>query len=116
MTSLEQLPAQDPYFSLDMRRPPGAGAVEVLLTGELDERTVEHLVDGLSWVFAHVPQQDVVIDLAGVCRLDRCGVEALLLVRSSCRRVDARSRSAGSRPVPGPGWRPPGLLALPSGG
>jgi hypothetical protein len=53
MTSPEQLPAQDPYFSLDMRRPPGAGAVEVLLTGELDERTVEHLVDGLSWVFAH---------------------------------------------------------------
>ena len=77
---------------------------------------MEHLVDGLSWVFAHVPQQDVVIDLAGVCRLDRCGVQALLRVRSqlqACGRTLAvRGESAGARAR----LAAAGLLALPRGG
>ena len=80
-----QLPAQDPYFSLEIRRRPDADVVEVLLAGELDSRTVAHLDDGLSWVVAHLPQRDVVVDLAGVCRFEPCGIESLLRVRGDLR-------------------------------
>ena len=76
---------------------PEADLVEVLLTGELDERTVEHLDDGLAWVLAHAPRQDVVIDLAGICRLEPCGVEALVRVRRDLR-ADGRTLAVRDEP------------------
>ena len=116
MASQEQLPAQDPYFSLDLRRRPEADLVEVLLAGELDERTVEHLDDGLAWVLAHAPRQDLVVDLAGICRLEPCGVDALVRVRRDLR-ADGRTLAVRDEPD---GTRAllatAGLLEAPGGG
>ncbi|QWZ09356.1 STAS domain-containing protein [Nocardioides panacis] len=115
MPSQGQQPTQDPYFSLDMRRCPDGDAVEVLLTGALDERTVEHLADGLTWVVAHMPQRDVVVDLAGICRFEPCGVGPLLRVRGdlrACGRTLAvRAEPAGARPL----LATAGLLDAPAG-
>ena len=67
------------------------------IAGALDERTVEHLDDGLAWVLAHAPRQDVVIDLAGICRLEPCGVEALVRVRRDLR-ADGRTLAVRDEP------------------
>ena len=80
--------------------PPVKQRPERWIAGALDERTVEHLDDGLAWVLAHAPRQDVVIDLAGICRLEPCGVEALVRVgdlRADGRTLAVRDEPSGAR-------------------
>jgi anti-sigma B factor antagonist len=61
---------------------PGADAVELVLTGDVDDLTVCHLDDGLGWVVEHMTQRHVLVDVSGVSRLEPSGVEALLRARS----------------------------------
>jgi anti-anti-sigma factor len=102
VTSQTDLPAGDlaevPYFSLDLHRQSGVDAVELLLTGDVDDATVGHLEDSLDWVVEHMPQQLVVVDLTGVTSLGPCGVASLRRVatalRNAGRSVSVRGGSA----------------------
>ena len=91
MTSQRQRPLGDlsevPYFSLDLHPRPEQDVVEVLLTGDLDVATVGHLEDSLAWVFEHLHEHRVVVDLSGTRRVEDCGVRALRRMADALRRT-----------------------------
>ena len=87
MTSQKQLPERDllpeiPYFTLDMHERQDADAIEVLLTGDLDDLTVGHLDDSLAWVVDHMPQRHVIVDVTGVSRLQPSAARMLVRVQA----------------------------------
>ena len=71
-----------PCFTLDMHERPGADAVEVLLTGDLDALAVGHLDDSLAWVVDHMAPRQVIVDVSGLDTLENPGVQTLLRVRA----------------------------------
>ena len=97
MTSQRQLPPEvpeAPYFTLDMHRRPDADAVEVLLTGDLDDLTVGHLDDSLGWIVERMTQRRVIVDVTGVTRIEGCAVDSLTRFRS---RLAADRRTLSTR-------------------
>ena len=113
MTSQRQLPAgglpEVPYFTLDMHRRADTDAVEVLLTGDLDELTVGHLDDSLSWIVEHMTQRSVVVDVTGVTRIEGCAVTSLTTFRS---RLAADRRTLSTRGAEGANRRVLGAVGL----
>jgi len=95
-----------PYFTLDMHERPDTDVVEVLLTGDLDSLTVGHLEDSLVWVVERMPQRHVVVDVAGLVRLESAGVDTLVRFRG---RLAEDRRTLG---VTGATSRVRGLLRL----
>jgi anti-anti-sigma factor len=103
MTSQRRLPARDlpevPYFTLDLHERSDADAIEVLITGDVDDLTVGHLDDSLRLVVDRMPQRQVIVDVSGVRRLAPCGVTTLVRVRRELGE-DRRTltlRGAGAR-------------------
>ena len=72
-----------PYLTLDMHERPDTDVVEVLVTGDLDSLSVGHLEDSLAWVVERMPQRHVVVDVAGLVRLESAGVDTLVRFRGT---------------------------------
>jgi len=85
-----------PYFTLDMHERPDTDVVEVLLTGDLDALTAGHLEDSLGWVVDRMPQRHVVVDVAGLVRVESSGVDTLVRFRGRLAKDRRTLRVTGA--------------------